>query len=497
VENILEVFWMVDLKTNTVLYVSPGYATIWGRSCESLYASANSWDESIHELDRERIVTAAKRRVGLQEFDESYRIVRPDGTMRWVRNRAFPVPDKAGAAWRMVGVAEDITEEKRRDEQLLRSQRLESLGMLAAGIAHDFNNILAPISLVAPLLRTSSTSPSDLRLLDTLEKCAGRGASLVRQILGFGHGIGGDPRLVQVKHLLDDIVIVITETFPKSVVFRHHVPNNLWPIVANPTQIHQVLLNLCVNARDAMPQGGTLQLRAMNLKLDATAAAAIEGARPGAWLVLHVEDSGTGIPPEVLEHIWKPFFTTKSAEQGTGLGLSTVRGIVDTHHGFITLATRPGSTTFSVYLPADTSGVTVGTNPGLPSAAAGQSELILLVDDEEPIRDLARSILTKAGYRVLTAANGREAARLFQDRSAEIALVITDRDMPLIDGVGLARTIHLSHPATKILLMSGTRSRVAVSIPKAVRSDDNFIGKPFTAHTLLAAVAKLLRRPTA
>jgi PAS domain S-box-containing protein len=492
VENIREVFWMTDLKEDTLLYISPGYEAIWGRTCASLYASPSSWHESIYELDRARVIAAATARRVSGKYDEIYRIVRPDGTIRWVRERAFPIKGKTGVVSRLVGVAEDVTEEKKRDEQLLRSQRLESIGMLAAGIAHDFNNILAPISMVAPLLRTPTSTAGDLRLLDTLEKCALRGAGLVRQILGFVHGIGGEPRLVQAKHLINDIIGVITQTFPKSILLRSEVPNDLWPILANPTQVHQVLLNLCVNARDAMPDGGTLRLLAQNVVLDAAAASAIVGAKAGAWLLLHVEDTGTGIPPAALEHIWEPFFTTKSAEKGSGLGLPTVRGIVQTHHGFITLVTRPGSTTFRVYLPAETSVVANLPEVVSPAARTGHDELILLVDDEELIREIGRSILTSAGYRVVTAADGQEGARIFASHAAEIALVITDRDMPCMDGAGLTRAVHAQNPAMKILLISGLTSATQGGGPRVQKFGDAFVAKPFAVETLLCAVEGLL-----
>ncbi len=493
VENIHEVFWMTDVKQDATLYVSPGYEAIWGRTCESRYASPHSWTENIHELDRDRVMAAvaARRTTGI--YDECYRIVRPDGGVRWIRDRAFPVRDSSEIVSRVVGVAEDITERKKLEEQFLRAQRLESVGMLASGIAHDLNNILAPIAMVAPMLRANVSDPDDLRLLDTLERCAGRGTGLVRQILGFVNGIGGEPALVQVRHLMLDIIAVATETFPKSIVVRQEVPNDLWPVLVNVTQIHQVLLNLCVNARDAMPLGGTLWLRAENLRLDVAAAAAIEGATPGAWLMLEVQDTGSGIPPDVLARIWEPFFTTKSAEKGTGLGLPTVRGIVEKHHGFITLTTDLArGTTFRVHLPAATSTFVTELPAGPSAAVRGHNELLLLVDDEDAIRSAAGSLLVQAGYRVLTAADGAAAVALFEQRAAEIALVITDHDMPVVDGAAFARTIRDRRPATKILSISGlgSSSHGAGELPGHLA--DGFIAKPFSGDALLNAVDQLL-----
>ncbi len=295
--------------------------------------------------------------------------------------------------------------------------------------------------------------------------------------------------------MLRDVANLITATFPKSIVVDEDTPRDLWPIHANPTQIHQVLLNLCVNARDAMPSGGTLRLRAENCVLDAASAARIDGARPGAWLVLHVEDTGTGIPPEMLPRIWDSFFSTKPADKGTGLGLSTVRGIVETHHGFITLQTELNyGTTFRVYLPPEESAVAGDARASAPSAGSGRGELILFVDDEVLIRDTADAILRDAGYRVVTAADGYEATARFEARAAEIALIITDLDMPNVDGETLASAIHVFYPALKILAISGLASRGMKK--KTLDFASAYLAKPFTAQALLHSVDQLLHGKT-
>ena len=278
---------------------------------------------------------------------------------------------------------------KRLDEQYQRTHRLESIGMLASGIAHDLNNVLAPIILAAPILREHATNPDDLRMITSLEKSAERGVDLVRQILSFAHGAGSEQSLVQVQHLLKEALATTGETFPKSIKVRENVPGNLWPIMADPTQIHQVLLNLCVNARDAMPAGGTLWVSAENCILDEVTSRSIEGARPGAWVVLHVEDTGTGIPEEALSQIWEPFFSTKGDGKGTGLGLSTVKSIVENHNGFISLRTQTGrGTIFRVYLPATEGAAVAGVvEIAPPKNERGNGELVLIVDDEPQIRE--------------------------------------------------------------------------------------------------------------
>lgn len=402
--------------------------------------------------------------------------------------------DDHGSATGWLSISSDVTEKKKLEEKFLRAQRLESIGMLAAGIAHDLNNVLAPIGMASSILRTRLAQSADLRMIDTVEKSVARGASLVRQILGFAQGVSGERRVVQVKHLLRDVTTIITQTFPKSITLEEKVANDLWTVLGNPTQIHQVLLNLCVNARDAMPDGGRLVVRADNCRLDERAAGLIEHARPGAWLRLEVADSGTGIPPEILARIWDPFFTTKAADRGTGLGLSTVRGIVETHLGFITLESAPGvGTTFRVYLPAaeaDGAGEdAVSSRPVI----RGRGELILVVDDEEPIRDTVREILSAVGYQVLTANDGEAAAALFADHPERFSLVVSDFDMPRLDGGGLAKIVRMRQPGTKILSISGF-----ASVKQGRRNDrlgfgDARLCKPFTAEALLLTVDGLLQ----
>ena len=419
----------------------------------------------------------------------NYRKDRTEFQLEW---QVAPIRNAAGTITHFVALQRDVTERMKLAEQSLRTQRLESIGMLAAGISHDLNNVLAPIGMAVSLLRNHLTAAGDLKLLDILEKSGERGAGLVRQILGFVHGIGGEPRLVQVKHLLTDVSEIITQTFPKSVVLSTHVPADLWPILANPTQIHQVLLNLCVNARDAMPLGGTLRLNAANCQLDAAAASAIEGASAGAWLMLEVGDSGTGIPPEILARIWEPFFTTKATGHGTGLGLSTVRGIVETYHGFITLQTVVGQgTTIRAFLPAATPAARSQGTTSPYATTHGQGELILLADDELAIREIALTLLIEAGYRVIAVADGAEGIRAFEAHGAEIALIVTDLDMPNANGEELARFVLAARPAMKILAMSGISSRYTKSKPCEFASA--FISKPFTAQILLSRVQQLLR----
>jgi nitrogen-specific signal transduction histidine kinase/CheY-like chemotaxis protein len=381
---------------------------------------------------------------------------------------------------------------RRNDELHQRAQRLESIGMLASGIAHDLNNVLSPIILAAPLLRDHATHPDDLRLITSLEKSAERGVELVRQILSFAHGVGSIQRSVHVKDLLREASMLTSDTFPKNIRIVDEIPDNLWPIMADPTQIHQILLNLCVNARDAMPAGGTLTLGAENCVLDDEAARRIEGGRPGSWVVLHVGDTGTGIPEAVLSRIWEPFYTTKAAGKGTGLGLSTVRGAVSNHKGFISLTTKPGmGSSFRIYLPAAQEVAPQNSGKLTRSGArGGGGELILVVDDEPQIREMTAAMLSRNGYRVITAGDGTEAVALFAARRNEVSVVITDLAIPHMDGAALARVVQNLSPGVKVLAMSGMSS--AGRTGKLEEFNGAFIYKPFKVQALLEEIYNLL-----
>ena len=342
-------FWVFDLETLRFLAVNDAAVQGYGYTREEFLGMTLS---QIHPLeDITRMLESLRHGRTEEKYFSEWRHRKKDGSVIDVEVSARPVL-LDGRTVRLV-LAVDITEKKQLKAKLVQIQRLESLGMLAAGIAHDLNNILTPIVCAAPILREALTNPHDIKILNTLESSAERGTGLVKQILGFAHATTAELEPTQVKHLARDVIGVIEETFPKNISLRHLIPSDLWPVQGNATQIYQVLLNLCVNARDAMPKGGTLRLTAANRFLDAEAAYAIPSARPGAWVLIEVDDTGSGIPPDVLARIWEPFFTTKGLGKGTGLGLSTVRGIVATHRGFVDLHTEAGrGSTFRIFLPA-------------------------------------------------------------------------------------------------------------------------------------------------
>lgn len=496
VETIHEVFWVTDTAKERVTYVSPGFERIWGVPCRELLASLDLWRNSIHPDDRERVIAASMTKQVAGTYDEIYRILRPSGEVRWIRDQAFPVRDAAGQVSRIVGVAEDITEQKAMERQFLRAQRLESIGTLASGIAHDLNNILAPVLMSAPLLRWKLPQKEVEQILTSIETSARRGAELVRQLLTFGRGVEGERMVLQVEFLVREITKISQQTFPKNIQVNCHVPPQVWPISGDTTQIHQLLLNLCVNARDAMPGGGALTLALENVTLDDSLAVMSPGARPGRHVLIRVADTGSGIAPEILDKIFDPFFTTKPAGKGTGLGLSTVAGIVKSHGGFLHVRSEVGQgTTFLVYFPVANDAVVSVENPTLPPAPRGNGELILVVDDEEYIRDVVRETLVRHGYAVEIATDGADATAQFARSKGSVRLVITDLDMPVMDGMALLHVLRRMSPGLRVIVSSGVASGGNLDRRKAellTQGVDRILVKPYAADELLRAVHEVL-----
>ena len=387
----------------------------------------------------------------------------------------------------------DVTEKKKLEAQFLRSQRMESIGTLAGGIAHDLNNILTPILVSVQMLKEKVTDDDGLKLLETLETNVQRGAGLVKQVLGFGRGVQGERAAIHPGHIAREIRRIIDETFPKSVTSEFRSAADLWTITGDPTQLHQVLLNLCVNARDAMPNGGQLSIQIENTMFDETYAGMNPEAHAGPYVHITVTDTGTGIPKEIQDKIFDPFFTTKEPGKGTGLGLSTTLAIVKNHGGFIHCHSEPGKgSRFEVYFPANISrkveGNTTTSETRLPR---GHNELVLVVDDEEPIRNIARKTLERFGYRVLLAADGAEAVSLYAPRQREISVVVTDMLMPIMDGPATIVALKNINPDVKIVSSSGLASQGGVA--KAMNAGVlRFIPKPYTAATMLTTLHEVL-----
>jgi two-component system, cell cycle sensor histidine kinase and response regulator CckA len=499
-ENIDEVFWMTTPDKQQMLYVSPAYERIWGRSCESLYQSPKDWLEAILPEDRARIHEAAITKQAAGTYDEEYRIVRPDGTRRWIRDRAFPVKDASGNILRFVGLAEDITERKNIERQVLRSQRVESLGTLASGIAHDLNNILAPILMSSTMLEEMFAGNKEAeQMIATINTSAQRGADVVRQILTFGRGVEGERIPLHPQHLAKDVLKMARDTFPKSISIKSNLPKELWPVLGDSTQLHQVLLNLFVNARDAIGDQGAIKLAAENVLLDTGLTEQHPGMQPGPHVKLEVADTGSGIPRDIMDKIFDPFFTTKKQGKGTGLGLSTVIGIVKSHGGYVTVYSEPGKgTTFHVYLPATPATAAEQATRKRDLFPRGQGQLVLVVDDEAPIRTVVERMLTRQGYRVVTAGDGAEGVAVFAQHRSEVRAVLTDLMMPNMDGVALVRVLRKINPKLPIIVASGLYSGGAPGREEELKKlgVEHRLGKPYSVEKLINILHELLKPPT-
>jgi CheY-like chemotaxis protein len=345
------------------------------------------------------------------------------------------------------------------------------------------------------LLKLNERSPSELRILNILETSAQKGAAMVRQVLSFARGMDGKRTILQVESVIRDLERLICDTFDRNIRVTSDIPAYLWPVLGDATQIHQVLLNLCVNARDAMPEGGELKLSAVNLTLDAQYASMNPEAKPGQYVLLKVTDTGMGIPKTIRDRIFDPFFTTKEIGKGTGLGLATVQAVVKSHGGFVNVYSEEGrGTEFRIYLPSYTGegGVTQDAVP--TQLRRGHGEIVLVVDDEESVRSITQQTLEAFGYRVLLAEDGADALAVYMQHRAEIAVVLTDMMMPVMDGFATIQTLRKINPKVKIVAASGLAANGMVA--KAANAGiQHFLSKPYTADAMLRVLSEILETP--
>ena len=383
---------------------------------------------------------------------------------------------------------DEMKERKLLEQKLLRAQRMESIGLLAGGVAHNLNNTLGPIMMAASML--NDDLPSELReeYVASIEDAAKRAADIIRQMLVFSRGMDGKHITFQPQKLVGEVVQFVRMTFPKSITFNAYLAEDLWNITGDQTHLHQVLLNLCVNARDAMPDGGRLTLTVENCEVDENWEAMPSDTKTGDFVRFNITDTGTGIPPGLIEKIFDPFFTTKGVGQGTGLGLSSVAGIVRSHGGFVKVDSKLGEgSTFSVFLPASRQPNALSEKENPPVFYQGNGELILVVDDEKPILRMAENILRRNGYDVLTAVNGIDALTTYKSQMQKINLVLTDLSMPEMDGVALSRRLKEVTPTLKIIASSG-------QVEKSHKSEladlgvHGFLTKPYRQDQLLSVV---------
>ncbi len=472
--------------------------TYWNKSAERLYGW--SAEEALGRIVRDLLYfdpgifdTAMAKLMAQGEWTGELTQIRKDGTNVTVEGRWTLLRDNAGAPHSVLAINTDITERKKIEQQFLRAQRMESIGTLAGGIAHDLNNLLAPVTMGVELLRQFEPSPRSLPVIESMERSARRGVDLVKQVLSFARGVESSRVTLQAGHIIREVQSIAENTFPKNITIHTHVASDLWPVLADPTQLNQILLNLCVNARDAMPGGGRLEMSASNVTIDEQYAIMNRGVTPGRYVVVQVVDNGHGMPREIIDRIFEPFFTTKGVGQGTGLGLSTVQGIVRSHGGFVNVYSEPGKgSTFKVYLPALTDGMQAETAGATTNELArGNGELVLVVDDETSILDITAQTLQTFGYRVVTAEDGAHAVGVYATRRDEIAVVITDMMMPVMDGPALIAAIRRINPTVRIIAASGLNANANVA-RAANAGVKHFLAKPYSADAMLGLIKKVL-----
>jgi PAS domain S-box-containing protein len=499
-EQIREQAALLDQAQDAILVRDLNHNILfWNKGAEKIYgwtateASGKNASELLYKDHSEQFDAAREAILQHGEWKGEVHQVRRDGAEIIVESRWTLVRDEQGQPKSILVINTDITDKKRTESQFLRAQRMESIGTLAGGIAHDLNNVLSPILMAIDMLQLKAADESSKKWLDVLRTNAERGGNMVRQVLSFARGVEGERVALQPKHLVKEIVKILRETLPKSIEINFNLPPDLWIISADATQMHQVLMNLCVNARDAMPEGGSISIKADNVFVDENYARMHLEAKAGRFVVISVSDTGPGMTPEIQGRIFEPFFTTKEMTKGTGLGLSTALTIVRSHGGFINVYSElhKGSQ-FALYLPALDTPDTLESVAAQTNLPLGHGELILVVDDEEAIREITHGTLEAFGYTVLTASDGTEALALYADRKNEIAVVLTDMVMPFMDGPATIRALQRMNPKVRIIAASGlgTGQRAGEGTLEGVSI---FLNKPYTAERLLTTLAQILK----
>jgi len=497
-ERIREQAQMLDLAHDAIIIRDlEGRVLFWNESAQNLFGwtAEDVIGRPVAEFLPEDVTTSAAVRETIFAKDEwtgEVRMRTRHGTEVVVESRLTLVRDRNGQPKSILAINTNITERKKLETQFMRSQRMESIGMLAGGIAHDLNNVLAPIIMSSQLLEMEAVNAEQQKLLGIILSSAKRGADLVKQVLTFYRNDQNTRQEVSPCYLIKELRHIIGETFPKSVQADANIAKNLWPVAGDPTQLHQVLLNLCVNARDAMPNGGQLSITAENVLVPSQLATVSGKLKPSAHVLICVSDTGTGISAELLEKIFDPFFTTKAPGKGTGLGLSTSLAIVKNHGGFINVSSTPGQgSVFKIYLPALEGASSVTAQTEHFQIPRGNGELILVVDDEASVRLIMAQTLQTFGYRTVTANDGAEAIAIYQKRAAEIAVVLVDIMMPVMDGTTTIRKLAEINPCLQVIAASGldTDDSLIAATGGCVKA---FLPKPYTAGTLLKTLHEIL-----
>ncbi|MES3628606.1 MAG: response regulator [Longimonas sp.] len=503
-QRIREQAALLDKARDAIIaYDMDGSVVYWNKSAERL----TGWtaDEMIGEQARNYLYTDAQR----EKLDQCFATIEEEG--EWtgelkqqtkdgddlvVESRWTLVRDNNGEPSSVLVINTDITERKQLEMQFLRSQRMESIGRLVGGIAHDLGNLLVPILLGVKVLQQRFDDDDQVeRTLSMIQKSAERGSDMVEQVLAFARGVEGERAVLNPGSIIEEVEKIIQETFPDDITVRTTVADDLDAIMGDATQIQQVLMNLSVNARDAMPDGGTLTVNAENITLSASDARRNIDADPGPYVRITVSDTGTGIPDDAIDKIFEPFFSTKPEGEGTGLGLSTAYSIVKSHNGFIDVRSEADEgTTFRIFLPVTTKSRNATADGAGDEEARGQGEVVLIVDDEDFIRETAQQTLESAGYRAIVARHGKEALELMEEYHEAIDAVITDLRMPEMNGHELIAKLHDSYPDLPIIAASGVADgQTDAALEAGAR---RFLPKPFTAEKLYGSLNEVLGTST-
>lgn len=500
-EQIREQAALLDKAQDAILVCDLNdYIIYWNNSAERLYgwkteeAIGNNAFELLFNRDSTQFIASRRAVLEHEEWQGELQQVTKEGKEIVVESRWTLVHNNEGEAKSILVVNTDITDKKKIEAQFLRAQRMESIGALAGGIAHDLNNVLAPILTAVQILQMRFSDDKSLRILNTIESNVKRGADMVKQILTFARGVEGERMPLQIQHLIYELEKIVLETFPKSIKVKLDLPANLCTVSGDSTQLHQVLLNLCVNARDAMPKGGRLMISAENTEVNEEFARLNLDAKVGSYIVIKVTDTGIGIGGNIINKIFEPFFSTKEPGKGTGLGLSTVLAIVKSHGGFINVSSELGrGTSFEVYLPALVETETEEAQEIATDLLYGNGELILVVDDETSILEITRETLETYGYKVMVAHDGAEAIAKYARYKESVQVVITDMMMPVMDGAATIRALRRINPKVRIIASSGFMedAKIAQFVGDGINA---FLHKPYTADKLLNVIYHNLQK---
>jgi two-component system cell cycle sensor histidine kinase/response regulator CckA len=492
-DNIKEAFIIVEIPSGKALYLSRTWEEMWGRPVEDAYANPQLWFEAIEPEDRASVMRVYGRLASGEPAAQIFRVRRTDGSIRWVRARMFPVRDDQERVYRLVGLVEDITEIRQTEEQLRQALKMEAVGQLAGGIAHDFNNLLVVIAgyarIVSVDLGPSHPSQKDL---EQIRAAAQSAANLTGQLLAFSRRQILQPQILDLNHVLQRVERLMRRVLGEDISLVMKLTTPLARVNADPGQIEQVIVNLAVNARDAMPNGGVLTIETANVDLDLEYAAQHPGSKAGRHVAIAVSDTGVGMDYATQKRLFEPFFTTKPDGKGTGLGLATVYGIVKQSEGSIWVYSElERGATFKIYLPI----VTHDSGEPTPSVSAAVelhgSETVLVVEDQQDVRAVIGETLRRYGYHVLAAANGEDAINKAREHREALHLLLTDVVMPGSSGREVAREIVSEHPEVRVMYMSGYTDDAIVQ--RGVLDPGlAYIQKPFTGDSLLRKVRQVL-----